>query len=134
VATTYFVDHQAGTYKAYKTIGGWSIMFLDEKGNSRPADMGKVYKHRQGAYRRMRQLNEALGERIKQMINHEIYIIGFDGDLGEVNIALANAGIQTNPGEAEAQGKESSVYVCPDQIGQAVQIINGLGYETDEDE
>jgi type III secretory pathway lipoprotein EscJ len=68
------------------------------------------------------------------MINHEVSIIGFDGDINEVNAALVNAGIQTNPEEAESQSKESSVFVSPDQIGQAVQVINGLGYETDEDE
>ncbi len=68
------------------------------------------------------------------MTSYEIAIIGFDGDISEVNTALVNAGIQTNPEEAEAQGKESSVYVSPDQIGQAVQVLNSLGYETDEDE
>ena len=67
------------------------------------------------------------------MINYEIRIIGFDMDLGEINMALGNAGIDVNPAEAQAQGKESSVYVNPMQIGQAVQVINSLGYETDED-
>ena len=67
------------------------------------------------------------------MINHEIRIIGFDGDLGEINLLLSDAGIEVNPTEAQTQGKESSVYVNPMQIGQAVQVINGLGYETDED-
>jgi len=67
------------------------------------------------------------------MVNYEVSIIGFDGNIDAVNAALEEAGIQTNREEAEAQGKESSVYVSPDQIGQAVQVINGLGYETDED-
>lgn len=73
-------------------------------------------------------------ERVNKMINHEVTIIGFNGDISEVNAALVNAGIQINAEEAESQGKESSVFVSPDQIGQAVQVINGLGYETDEDE
>ncbi len=68
------------------------------------------------------------------MINHEVAIIGFDGDISEVNAALVNAGIEVNVEEAESQGKESSVYVSPDQIGEAVRVINGLGYETDEDD
>lgn len=68
------------------------------------------------------------------MTNYEIAIIGFDGDIKEVNTALENAGVKVNAEEAASQGKESSVYVSPDQIGQAVQIINGLGYETDEDD
>jgi len=68
------------------------------------------------------------------MINHEVAIIGFDGDIGEVNAALISAGIQINAEEAKSQGKESSVYVSPMQIGLAVKIINDLGYETDEDE
>ena len=67
------------------------------------------------------------------MINYEVALIGFDGDISEINAALINAGIEVNAEEAESQGKESSVYVSPDQIGQAVQVINGLGYETDED-
>ncbi|SRR6266705_635479 len=68
MSTTIFVNHQPGTYKAYQTVGGWSIMFLGEDGNSRPADYGKVYKHRQNAHRRVRQLNgivtlqQAIGE------------------------------------------------------------------------
>ena len=73
-------------------------------------------------------------ERTKQMINHEVTLIGFDGDINEVNAALVNAGIQTNPEEAESRGKESSVFVSPMQIGEAVRVINDLGYETDEDD
>jgi len=68
------------------------------------------------------------------MISYEITIIGFDGEISEVNTALINVGIQTNPEEAASQGKESSVYVNIDQIGQAVQVINSLGYQTDEDD
>lgn len=68
------------------------------------------------------------------MVSYEIAIIGFDGDLGEVNMALADAGIEVNPEEAAYQGKESSVFVNSMQVGQAVQIINDLGYNTDEDE
>ena len=70
----------------------------------------------------------------KEMINYEIAIIGFDGDIKEVNAALENAGIKVNADEAVSQGKESSVYVDPTQVGQAVRVINGLGYETDEDD
>lgn len=67
------------------------------------------------------------------MVNYEVSIIGFDGDINAVNAALEEAGIQINREEAESLGKESSVFVSPDQIVQAVQVINGLGYETDED-
>lgn len=48
----------------------------------------------------------------------------------EIVNALKAAGI-------EAQVKESgsrSVLVDPSEVGAAVEIINGLGYETDEDE
>jgi type III secretory pathway lipoprotein EscJ len=68
------------------------------------------------------------------MTSYEIAIIGFDGDISDVNAALVSAGIAVNPEEAESRGKESSVYVGPDQIGQAVQVLNGLGYQTDEDD
>lgn len=73
-------------------------------------------------------------KRTNKMVNYEIRVIGFDSDISDINTALVNAGIQTNPEEAASLGKESSVFVSPDQIGQAVQVINGLGYETDEDE
>lgn len=67
------------------------------------------------------------------MINYEVTLLAFCGDIKEVNVALANAGIKTNPEEAASQGKEASVYVSPDQIGEAVRVINELGYDTDED-
>ncbi len=61
MAETIFVNHTPGTYKAYKGLGphgnGWYIQFLDEQGNSRLTDGGKMYKHRQNAYRRVKQLN-----------------------------------------------------------------------------
>jgi len=58
MSDTIFVDHQPGTYKVYKTVGGWSLMFLDVQGNSRPVDGDKVYPSRQNAYRRCKQLNQ----------------------------------------------------------------------------
>jgi hypothetical protein len=67
------------------------------------------------------------------MTTYEIAIIGFDGDISAVNAALTRASINSYPDEAASQGKESSVFVGPDQIGEAVQVINALGYETDED-
>ena len=69
-----------------------------------------------------------------KMINHEIAILSFDGDINDVNAALVKVGIEVNVEEAESLGKESSVFVSPMQIGEAVQVINGLGYDTDEDE
>lgn len=65
---TIFLDHQPGTYKAYKTVGGWGILFLDEKNNSRPADGGKIYKHRQSAYRRCKQLNDSLPQTLETIL------------------------------------------------------------------
>lgn len=59
MSETIFVNQPSGTYKAYETKGGWAIQFVDEKGNARPVDYGKIYKHRQNAYRRAKQLNEA---------------------------------------------------------------------------
>lgn len=68
------------------------------------------------------------------MINYEIRIMDLVSDISEVNAALTSAGVAVNIEEARSQGKDSSVFVSPDQIGQAIQVINALGYDTDEDE
>lgn len=60
MAETIFVGHTPGTYKVYNTIGGWSIMYLQLDGNSRNVDGGKVYKHRQNAYRQCKHLNKEM--------------------------------------------------------------------------
>lgn len=60
MAGTIFVDHQPGTYKVYKTVGGWSILFLDLQGNSRNIDGNHVYPSRQNAYARCKKLNDRL--------------------------------------------------------------------------
>jgi len=65
---TIFVNHEPGTYKAYKTIGGWGVLFLDQNNNSRPADGGKIYKHRQSAYRRCKQLNDSLPQTLEAIL------------------------------------------------------------------
>jgi hypothetical protein len=62
VGTTIFVGHKPGTYKPYNTIGGWAVMYLDENGNSRNVDGGKVYPHRQNAYNRSKVLNESISD------------------------------------------------------------------------
>lgn len=66
MAETIFVNHTPNTYKAYKTVGGWSIMFLDDKGNTRNVDGGKVYPSRQNAYARVRRLNHPIQHAIKK--------------------------------------------------------------------
>jgi hypothetical protein len=66
MADTIFVNHTPNTYKAYKTIGGWSIMFLDHQGNSRNVDGGKVYPNRQNAYARVKRLNHPIKHAIKK--------------------------------------------------------------------
>lgn len=62
MSETIFVGHKPGTYKPYKTVGGWKVMYLDEQGNSRPADGDKLYAHRQNAYARAKVLNESIGD------------------------------------------------------------------------
>ena len=62
MAETIFVGDEPGTYKAYKTIGGWKLMFLDENGNSRGVDGDKLYPSRQNAYKRSKKLNDSLEE------------------------------------------------------------------------
>jgi hypothetical protein len=57
---TYYVGHEPETYKIYKTIGGWVVKYLDERNNISDAPGQSLYTHRQNAYRRAKQLNDAL--------------------------------------------------------------------------
>ncbi len=59
-----------------------------------------------------------------------ISIIGFDGEMSDVHSAFDVAGIDYLAEEST----EIQVFVNPSHLGQAVKIINDLGYETDEDE
>lgn len=74
---TIFVGHKPDTYKAYKTVGGWSIMFLDRNGNTRNADMSKVYPNRQNAYARVKRLNHPVQHAIKKTGCCEAYHDGY---------------------------------------------------------
>jgi hypothetical protein len=61
-----------------------------------------------------------------------------DEEMVSVQNALAENGL-TDRGDEDMPmflkwGKPRSVYVDPSEVGKAVKIINGLGYETDEDE
>ncbi len=62
------------------------------------------------------------------MIGYEITIIGIDGDIHEIQRVLENWEIPVK------DTKDSSVIVDINLVGEAVRIINFLGYETDEDE
>lgn len=66
MSETIFVGHEPNTYKAYKTVGGWAIMFLDTNGNTRNVDGGKVYPNRQNAYARVRRLNHPIAHALKK--------------------------------------------------------------------
>lgn len=61
---TYFPGHEPGTYRPYKTIGGWVISYLDHNNEIHPASSREEpYKHRQSAARRAKQLNDELNEK-----------------------------------------------------------------------
>lgn len=65
-AETIYVGHMPNTYKAYKTIGGWVINFLDRENNLRPADGGKIYKSSTNAYTRVARLNHPIRHALKK--------------------------------------------------------------------
>lgn len=74
------------------------------------------------------------------MNSYEIAIFNMtdDTDMHTVQMALAAAGL-TDAGDGESgeylvYGKLRSVFVDPREIGQAVEVLNKLGYQTDEDE
>lgn len=59
-------------------------------------------------------------------------------EMDTVQQALYNAGI-TDAGDEEVgmylhHNKPRSVFVVPSEVGRSVEILNELGYETDEDE
>lgn len=66
---TRFVGHKPGTFSVYyglaQTINkiGWYVAFLDEQGNISHPDGLTVYPYRQSAYRRCKQLNNALAQK-----------------------------------------------------------------------
>lgn len=70
---TIFVNHTPDTYKAYKTIGGWGITFLDRNGQSRQVDGGKVYPNRQNAYARVKSLNHPIEKALNKTGKCEAY-------------------------------------------------------------
>lgn len=68
----------------------------------------------------------------------EIFNMEDDTEMYDVQQALAAAGL-TDAGDGESgeylvYGKERSVFVDPSEVGMAVEVINKLGYQTDEDE
>jgi len=73
------------------------------------------------------------------MNEYEITITNMtDEDMYDITTALHEAGIDGEDtddiGKYLRNNKPVSVFVNPSQVGPAVTIINGLGFETDEDE
>lgn len=60
MAETIYVEHRPGTYKAYKTIGGWTVNYLGVNNTLRSVDGGKIHKKRQNAYAKAKRLNDRL--------------------------------------------------------------------------
>ena len=74
------------------------------------------------------------------MNSYEILIhnMADDTEMNKVQAALHDANI-TDAGDEEVgmylhDNKHRSVFVDPSEVGLAVEILNNLGYETDEDE
>lgn len=49
-----------GKYHAQKTVGGWVVVFIDDRHNMRNVDGGKVHANRQNAYAKAKRLNKSL--------------------------------------------------------------------------
>lgn len=54
-----------GRYHVQQTIGGWVVVFIEDRHNLRNVDGGRVYPYRQGAYRRCKKLNDTLPQEKK---------------------------------------------------------------------
>jgi hypothetical protein len=63
---TIYPDATPGTYKAYKTIGGWVVNFVEDRNTIRPTDGGRVHKNRQNAYARVERLNHPVKHALKK--------------------------------------------------------------------
>ena len=68
----------------------------------------------------------------------EIYNIKDDAEMNVIQHALHDGGI-TDAGDQESGpylqfGHARSVFVALDEVAKTVEILNSLGYETDEDE
>lgn len=54
-----------GRYHVWQTVGGWVVVFIEDRHHMRNVDGGRVYPYRQGAYRRCKKLNDALPQEKK---------------------------------------------------------------------
>src|SRR5258708_1887824 len=63
---TIYPDATPGTYKAYKTVGGWVVNYVVDHNTIRPVDGGKVHKKRQNAYAKADRLNHPIKYALKK--------------------------------------------------------------------
>ena len=49
-------------YQPYKTVGGWVVMFVEDRCHARNVDGGKIHAKRQNAYAKAKRLNETIGD------------------------------------------------------------------------
>lgn len=64
-------------YKAWQTVGGWVVVYLQDRYTMRNVDGGKVHKSRQNAYKKADRLNHPIKYALKKYGMAECY---FDGN------------------------------------------------------
>lgn len=55
-------------YKAWKTVGGWIVVYLADRYTMRNVDGGKVHKSRQHAYAKAKRLNDGLPKPLAEIL------------------------------------------------------------------
>lgn len=78
MADTFYPAEYYPIYKAWKTIGGWVVVYLQDSTTMRNVDGGKLHKSRQNAYAKARRLNDS----IPDSRNHWYYVDQRDGTCG----------------------------------------------------
>ena len=66
-----------GKYHVQYTVGGWVVVYIQDRHTARNVDGGKVHKSRQNAYAKAKRLNDRLKHILEQDCTAEAYFDGY---------------------------------------------------------
>ncbi len=108
-----------GKYHVQKTVGGYVVVFIEDRHNMRNVDGGKVHAKRQNAYAKAQRLNAGL-----QPVQY--YTRNIDAGSGRQNVTAVD-GIITAQELVARQGYYTGDG-NPEWIGQSHAVLRGNGF------
>jgi hypothetical protein len=108
-----------GQYHVQKTVGGWVVVFVEDRHNIRSVDGGKVHANRQNAYAKAYRLNASLQPR-------QFYTRNVDAGSGRQNVMVVD-GVITRQWLEARQGYYTGDG-NPELVGQPVTALRGKGF------